>query len=134
MAKQYYDRYQEFRFNNQIKMLPFIKIGVRETDIIIEYKSNKTRLDQEKELEESIQTLAAGNKDVENKLRAQAAQIKQNIEAEKNQAEATKIQTDRVKKFNDVLEHNGSKGRWFTDAELELAEMNIAVCIEDDMS
>ena len=45
MAKQYYDRYQNFRINNQVKVLPFIKIGQRSTDIIIEYKSNRTRLD-----------------------------------------------------------------------------------------
>jgi hypothetical protein len=45
MAKQYYDRYQNFRINNEIKVLPFIKITDRSTDITIQYKSNKTRLD-----------------------------------------------------------------------------------------
>jgi hypothetical protein len=45
MAKQYYDRYKDFRINNEIKTLPFIKIKKRDTDIIIEYKKNKTRLD-----------------------------------------------------------------------------------------
>ena len=45
MAKQYYDRYQDFRFNNQIKTMPFIKIPNQATDILIEYKSNRTRLD-----------------------------------------------------------------------------------------
>jgi len=45
MAKQYYDRYQDFRFNNEVKVLPFIKLPNRNTDIIIEYKSNRTRLD-----------------------------------------------------------------------------------------
>lgn len=45
MAKQYYDRYQDFRFDNQVKVLPFIKIPERETDIKIQYKMNRTRLD-----------------------------------------------------------------------------------------
>ena len=44
MAKQYYDRYQQFRVNNQIKMLPFIKIPTLNSDIFIEY-TNRTRLD-----------------------------------------------------------------------------------------
>jgi hypothetical protein len=45
MAKQYYDRYNDFRINNQVKVLPFIKIKQRDTDINIEYKKNRTRLD-----------------------------------------------------------------------------------------
>ena len=45
MAKQYYDRYQDYRFNNQVRVLPFIKIPAQPTDITIEYKRNKTRLD-----------------------------------------------------------------------------------------
>jgi hypothetical protein len=45
MAKQYYDRYQDYRFNNQVKTVPFLKIPTRSTDIFINYKSNKTRLD-----------------------------------------------------------------------------------------
>jgi len=45
MAKQYYDRYKDFRINNEIKTLPFIKIKKRSTDINIQYKNNKTRLD-----------------------------------------------------------------------------------------
>lgn len=44
MAKQYFDRYQKFKMDNQVKVLPFIKIPRQPTDIIIEYK-NKTRLD-----------------------------------------------------------------------------------------
>lgn len=44
MAKQYYDRYQNFKKNNEVKLLPFIKIPVNSTDISIEYK-NKLRLD-----------------------------------------------------------------------------------------
>ena len=34
MAKTYYDRYNDFRINNQIKCLPFIKIPYRNTDIL----------------------------------------------------------------------------------------------------
>lgn len=45
MARQYYDRYQDFKFDNQVKVLPFIKIPERNTDINIQYKMNRTRLD-----------------------------------------------------------------------------------------
>lgn len=45
MAKQYYDRYKNFRVENTVKVLPFIKIKKRETDVIIEYKKGRTRLD-----------------------------------------------------------------------------------------
>ena len=44
MAKQYYDRYNDFRVNNTVKCLPYIKILVQATDITIQYK-NRTRLD-----------------------------------------------------------------------------------------
>lgn len=44
MAKQYYDRYQDFRVGNTIKVLPFITISEKSSDIFIEYKKN-TRLD-----------------------------------------------------------------------------------------
>lgn len=44
MAKQYYDRYNNFRFNNEIKCLPYLKIPEQQTDITIQYKS-RTRLD-----------------------------------------------------------------------------------------
>ena len=44
MAKQYYDRYQNFKINNEVKPLPFIKIPENTSDIFIEYKS-RTRLD-----------------------------------------------------------------------------------------
>lgn len=44
MAKQYYDRYQKFKVDNTIKVLPFLRIPSQATDIVIEYK-NKTRLD-----------------------------------------------------------------------------------------
>lgn len=45
MARQYYDRYQDFRIDNQVKVLPFIKIAERSSDIKIQYKMNRTRLD-----------------------------------------------------------------------------------------
>lgn len=45
MAKQYYDRYEDYRFNNTVKTLPLIKIPKQSSDIFIEYKSNRTRLD-----------------------------------------------------------------------------------------
>lgn len=45
MAKQYYDRYEDYRYDNKVKSLPFIKIPKQASDIFIEYKSNKTRLD-----------------------------------------------------------------------------------------
>lgn len=44
MAKQYYDRYNDFRVDNTVKCLPYIKIPAQATDITIEYK-NRTRLD-----------------------------------------------------------------------------------------
>jgi hypothetical protein len=45
MSRRYYDRYQNFRINNEVKVLPFIKINKRASDIIIGYRKNKTRLD-----------------------------------------------------------------------------------------
>jgi hypothetical protein len=44
MARQYYDRYEDFRFNNMVRVLPFIKVRNQATDIFIEYKK-RTRLD-----------------------------------------------------------------------------------------
>jgi len=44
MARSYYDRYQNFRFNNQVKVLPFIKIPTFPNDILVEY-TERTRLD-----------------------------------------------------------------------------------------
>ena len=42
--RQYYDRYQKFRTNNEVKVMPFIKIRMSGSDISVEYKKN-TRLD-----------------------------------------------------------------------------------------
>ena len=44
MAKQYYDRYDNFKIGDTMKTLPFLKIENRDTDVFIEYK-NRTRLD-----------------------------------------------------------------------------------------
>jgi hypothetical protein len=44
MAKQYYDRYEKFKVNNQIKPLPFIQIPVSPNDISAQYNVN-SRLD-----------------------------------------------------------------------------------------
>lgn len=44
MPRRYYDRYEEFRFNGKIKILPFLKIPRKSTDLRVEYKAN-SRLD-----------------------------------------------------------------------------------------
>jgi hypothetical protein len=44
MSKLYYDRYEKFKVNNEIKPLPFIKIPVSSNDISAEYTTN-SRLD-----------------------------------------------------------------------------------------
>lgn len=44
MAKQYYDRYENFKKNNQVKVMPFIDIPRNPTDLSIEY-NGKLRLD-----------------------------------------------------------------------------------------
>jgi len=44
MSKLYYDRYEKFKVNNEIKPLPFIKIPVSTNDISAEYTTN-SRLD-----------------------------------------------------------------------------------------
>ena len=41
---QYYDRYQDFRIENQIKTMPFIRISERSTDMKAKIKKN-SRLD-----------------------------------------------------------------------------------------
>ena len=44
MARRYYDRYEEFRFDGKMKILPFLRIPPKSTDIKVEYKGN-SRLD-----------------------------------------------------------------------------------------
>lgn len=44
MPRRYYDRYEEFRFNGTMKLLPFLRIPRKNTDIRVEYKEN-SRLD-----------------------------------------------------------------------------------------
>lgn len=42
-----YDRYGKFRENGTIRLVPFVKIPKKDTDIIITYEKGKTRLDIE---------------------------------------------------------------------------------------
>lgn len=42
-----YDRYSKFRENGAIKIVPFIKIPKKSTDIYITYEKGKTRFDIE---------------------------------------------------------------------------------------
>lgn len=43
---EYYDRYKYFRDDNNVKMVPNIKIEEKSTDKQIVYKKNQTRLDK----------------------------------------------------------------------------------------
>jgi len=45
MANQYYDRYQSFRADGEIKKIPLIKIDKSSTDLYIKFDKNKMRLD-----------------------------------------------------------------------------------------
>lgn len=42
---EYYDRYQKFRENGQVKLVPFVKLPQNGSDIIITFDKNKMRLD-----------------------------------------------------------------------------------------
>jgi hypothetical protein len=42
--RKYYDRYSEFKYNGGVKILPFLKLPTKGTDLTVEYNSN-TRLD-----------------------------------------------------------------------------------------
>lgn len=44
MARRYYDRYEEFRENGSVKILPFLKIPRKNTDQLVAYDGSK-RLD-----------------------------------------------------------------------------------------
>lgn len=46
MAKDYYDRYQNFKVNGTYKPLPFIKIQPKSSDKTVVYDSQHTRLDK----------------------------------------------------------------------------------------
>lgn len=39
------DKYESFKIGDEIKILPHIKIGVRDTDKFVKYKSGQTRMD-----------------------------------------------------------------------------------------
>jgi len=45
MNKRYYDRYQDFRFEQNVKTLPFIKINERATDVTVKI-NEQSRLDK----------------------------------------------------------------------------------------
>jgi hypothetical protein len=45
MARDYYDRYGQFKLNNQYAYMPFIKLRNKNTDIKVVYNKNK-RLDR----------------------------------------------------------------------------------------
>lgn len=42
---EYYDRYQKFRENGQVKLVPFVKLHQNGSDIIITFDKSKMRLD-----------------------------------------------------------------------------------------
>jgi hypothetical protein len=46
MAKEYYDRYQDFKVNGGYKVLPFIKIPEKQTDKKVVWKSDRDRMDK----------------------------------------------------------------------------------------
>ncbi len=42
---EYYDRYQSFRENGQVKIIPYIKLNEGNEDVIIVYDKSKMRMD-----------------------------------------------------------------------------------------
>ena len=45
MSNQYYDRYESFRTDGEIKKIPLIKIDTESTDLYINFNKSKMRLD-----------------------------------------------------------------------------------------
>tara|TARA_R110000803_G_scaffold48837_4_gene101510 strand:+ start:19144 stop:19461 length:318 start_codon:yes stop_codon:yes gene_type:complete len=43
---QYYDRYSEFHFNGEHKVVPAINIAKKSSDIVVSYKKGVSRLDK----------------------------------------------------------------------------------------
>lgn len=43
-VRKFFDRYSEFRFNGKVKILPFLRIPSKATDIFVTYKAD-SRLD-----------------------------------------------------------------------------------------
>ena len=41
----YYDRYQSFRLDGDIKKIPFIKIPYESTDLLVKFNKSKMRMD-----------------------------------------------------------------------------------------
>jgi hypothetical protein len=46
MGKEYFDRYQSFKFDGGYKFIPFIKLEPKQTDKSVVYESQITRLDK----------------------------------------------------------------------------------------
>jgi hypothetical protein len=46
MAKEYYDRYNQFRIDGKYKNLPFIKMESKGTDKTVVWKINRDRMDK----------------------------------------------------------------------------------------
>jgi len=46
MARQYYNRYEEFEVDGNFQIVPGIEIPIKSTDKYITYKKGKTRLDK----------------------------------------------------------------------------------------
>lgn len=46
MGKEYFDRYQSFKFDGKYLPLPFIKIPPKESDKTVVYNLDRTRLDK----------------------------------------------------------------------------------------
>ena len=43
--EEYYDRYQKFRENGQVRLVPSIKLPQNSSDIVITFDKNKMRMD-----------------------------------------------------------------------------------------
>jgi hypothetical protein len=46
LMSSYYDRYKSFTNNNEVSVIPFIKITKSDTDILIRYNQGQTRFDR----------------------------------------------------------------------------------------
>lgn len=46
MGKEYFDRYQSFKFDGNYIPLPFIKISPKDSDKTVVYNSSRSRLDK----------------------------------------------------------------------------------------
>jgi hypothetical protein len=67
-------------------------------------KKNKTTVDKQKELDETIKKLAGKNKDLADELTKQAESVKKKVEADKLSTETLKRSEESQKKFNTALD------------------------------